>query len=105
MSETSYIDVLFTESAALEKVRELRMAGYEKEDIFVVKKLNDSLVVEHGLQEGFESGERIEDHFTEFIGNDQTVRRALRDMRFQDDDAAYIYNRVMDGSILLYVRR
>ena len=105
MSQTSYIGVLPTESAALLKIKELRNAGYKQEDIFVVKKYRDSLVVEHGLQEGIESGPHIEDHFTDFIGQEKAVRKVLRDMRFQDDEAAYIYDQIKDGSILIYVIR
>lgn len=105
MSETSFIGVLPTESSALLKVQELRNAGYEKEDIFIIKKHHDTLVVEHGMQEGEGLGDHIEEHFTDFIGGDDAVRKALIDMRFQDDEVAYYYNEVKKGSILLYVRR
>lgn len=105
MSETSFIGVLPNESAALLKIQELKNAGYRREDIFVIKKYNDSLVIEHGLLRGVTEGEHIEDHFTDFLGGDQEVRNAFREMRFQDDEMAHYYDAVKQGNILLYVKR
>lgn len=105
MSETSFIGVLPTESAALLKVQELRNAGYDNDDIFVIKKHHDNIVIEHGLHGEVTSGIHVEDHFSDFLGGSDAVRKALLDMRFSEDEADYYYNEIDNGSILLYVTR
>lgn len=107
MGETTFIGVFPTETDALQKTEELKIAGYSDKDIFVITNNGDSLaIVRRPIDAPLTETDVIVDHhFVDFVGGDGEVRKALIDMGFPDNEAARYYNQVKLGDTLLYVNR
>ena len=100
----NYVDTFQTEQEVLRKIEELKLEGYAEDDMYVMARDKDELMLVRGRTDvDLESSEgNWMDKFKAFVTGDSPVREAFNRMGLEREAAERYYDDVRNGAILLY---
>ncbi|KIL49563.1 general stress protein [Jeotgalibacillus soli] len=101
---TKHVETFQSEEQVLQKIEELKLNGYDENDIYVMARHKDELsMVSARTDVETESAEgNWMDKFKAFVTGDTPVREAFDRMGLDKEDTARYYDEVQNGAILLY---
>lgn len=101
------IELYDEEIELLKRIEELKEAGYEETDMYIITGEDQNISMVRGMTEVIikEDDDSIWDRFKSFLSGDDSIVDAFNRMNISDEDRDFYYDQVRDGKILLYVDR
>ncbi|MEK3888159.1 general stress protein [Bacillus sp. FSL K6-3431] len=108
MDKKKFIGTFPTEEEAFLKIQELKIQGYEADDIYAVAQGEKEISMLRGQTDvDVQSSEEVDvgwlDKFIAFLSGEEPVREALEKMGASDAEVKRYYQEIQNGNILLYV--
>ncbi|WP_172656806.1 general stress protein [Domibacillus robiginosus] len=110
MADKKFIYVYYEEQDLLWKINELKQEGYKEEDMYVIVKDEEEMLMRKGQMDIKVESARLEswrDRFAAFLLGDKPVRDALlrigMSAGMSEEEADKHYTDVITGGMLLYV--
>lgn len=101
------IELYDQEIEVLNRIEELKQAGYEETDMYIITDEEESVSMLRGMTGVIikEDDDSIWDRFKSFLSAEDSVIDAFNRMDISENDREFYYDQVKDGKILLYVDR
>ncbi|CAM4123672.1 YflT domain-containing protein [Lederbergia lenta] len=108
MDDKRFIGIFPVEEEAILKIQELKIQGYEADDIYAVAKDENEINMLRGRTDvDVQSADGAEtgwvDRFISFLSGEEPVRDALGKMDLSGAEVERYYQAIENGNILLYV--